>query len=400
MRLYDQLNGKDKWKLFCMWIMTLAAATLLDLFYEKRIDFIVISAFLLSLFFLTFMLLLLNEYTLEEKQQDVHGTITKMVVIYGLFLAICSAGVFLPVKIHFLLAAAALLCVVAPIHYGLFLSLMIGITIAIHIPTDVNTVIYYVFLCMLGSMCSMGFKKPSLHIHMSVIVFALSVSMYMIGCYLVDGTIQELKMILGCAEGLSNVLLIKLLLSKALYVPQEKDVTGYGRALEDDFPLVKFVKSLPNDQYTHSSHVANYCYECAKYVGLDENLACCAGFYYSLCDNDEAEPIDYAVMLGRQNVLPINVVRILSQYQGIKNPITTKEAALVDLIDLTYAKYRSELGKGEINGIQVDVMIMTKFNELSSSGRYDESGLSMNMFLKIRDQLVAEVKKDDHHSNQ
>ena len=37
-----------------------------------------------------------------------------------------------------------------------------------------------------------------------------------------------------------------------------------------------------------------------------------------------------------------------------------------------------------------DMVIYQTLNELSSSGIYDDSGLSMNQFLKVRERLVQE----------
>ena len=45
------------------------------------------------------------------------------------------------------------------------------------------------------------------------------------------------------------------------------------------------------------------------------------------------------------------------------------------------------------------MMVHSIFNELSKSGRYDESGLSINKFIKLRDVLIHEVEKNDNSGN-
>ena len=44
------------------------------------------------------------------------------------------------------------------------------------------------------------------------------------------------------------------------------------------------------------------------------------------------------------------------------------------------------------SGWNQDMVIYQTLNEYSAQGLYDESGLSMNMFLKIREYLVNEEK--------
>ena len=60
---------------------------------------------------------------------------------------------------------------------------------------------------------------------------------------------------------------------------------------------------------------------------------------------------------------------------------------MVDALIVRLDHIKNEVADSEWNH---EIIIIQTLNELSSSGMYDESGLSMNHFLKIRDYLTKE----------
>ena len=87
---------------------------------------------------------------------------------------------------------------------------------------------------------------------------------------------------------------------------------------------------------------------------------------------------------------PEQLTNILYEYYGKLRKPQTPESALVHMVDALIVKLdhiKADVADSEWNH---DILIIQLLNELSASGIYDESGLSMNHFLKIRDYLKKE----------
>jgi hypothetical protein len=87
---------------------------------------------------------------------------------------------------------------------------------------------------------------------------------------------------------------------------------------------------------------------------------------------------------------PSDVVRILAEYYGEEKRPSTPESALVHMVDALVVKLdvlKDDVKKSQWNS---EILIYQTLNEFSTSGIYDESGMSMNQFLKIRGFLAKE----------
>ena len=89
---------------------------------------------------------------------------------------------------------------------------------------------------------------------------------------------------------------------------------------------------------------------------------------------------------------PEELIQILREYNGELMAISTRESAIVHMVDKVVTKL-DLLDKETFSTTwNQDMVIYQTLNENSATGIYDESGLSMNQFLTIRDFLV----KGDH----
>ena len=89
-------------------------------------------------------------------------------------------------------------------------------------------------------------------------------------------------------------------------------------------------------------------------------------------------------------VVPEKLTNILYEYYGKLRHPQTPESALIHMVDALIVRLdhiKNDVADSEWNH---EILIIQTLNELSSSGMYDESGLSMNHFLKIRDYLTKE----------
>lgn len=164
----------------------------------------------------------------------------------------------------------------------------------------------------------------------------------------------------------------------------------YMELLRDSFPLVKDIRTYSMKEYLRAKKVSKLAGLCTKEVGGNEYLAEAAGFYYRL-GLLEGEPIvENGVKLAYDNCLPDTVIEILEEYNGLYRLPQTKESAIIHMVDVCVKKAEL-LKQNKLNSEWNDTMVIYQtLNEISATGIYDESTLSMNQFLKVRDIMVQE----------
>lgn len=163
------------------------------------------------------------------------------------------------------------------------------------------------------------------------------------------------------------------------------------KIIRDDFELVLAMRDFSQADYGHARKVSKIARECADLIGADPHIAAAGGFYYRL-GRLEGEPyVENGVLVARANNFPLEVIHILGEYNGEKKLPSTLESALVHIIDNVITRYEI-LDKTTLKSSwNQDIVVYQTLNEKSAQGLYDKAGLSMNMYLKIRDYLIKEA---------
>lgn len=172
---------------------------------------------------------------------------------------------------------------------------------------------------------------------------------------------------------------------------REKAVT-YDILLDEDYPLQKEFKRYSEVEYQHAAKVSRLAAICGREVGADEQICAIGGLYYRIGKMAGAPEIDNALKIASNHCFPPEVVAILEEYEGKRRLPQTRESAIVQMVNALVLKI--DLMNSGSNTMSVswnkDMVIYQTLNEYSNQGFYDESGLTMNQFLRIREKLVQE----------
>ena len=253
-------------------------------------------------------------------------------------------------------------------------------------------IICYILLVLVSQVTSSYMKtsEEKMRVDVLVIIFTSNLVITLI-CYYLFNYNMSVEILL-MALGLSVVttaffgLLFNFLLERSL-----KDYTNkYDTILNKNYSLVKDIKAYSLAEYTHAVKVSNLSRECAKEIGADELCAACGGFYYRLGRMEGEPEIDNAIKLASRNCFPRDVITIISEYGGIISKPSTKESAIVHMVDSLVTKIELLDRDTMSSSWNQDMVIYQTLNDYSQAGIYDESGLSMNQFLKVRQRLVNE----------
>lgn len=248
-----------------------------------------------------------------------------------------------------------------------------------------------VLLVLYGCMgvCMMKKNSRSIPVYISLFIANLIIPAV---CACMDGNSLKLSLLL--------LLLFSSAVSLAFlwfaYDPltrqrQETLSLSLTEIIQPEYMLVRDMKSYSEIDYAHAVKVSRIASSCAEHVNANPELAAAAGFYYRLGKLAGAPFVENGVALAKEHCFPESVVTILSEYNGEKNAISSLESAIVHMADCLVAKFELLDRDTFRNNWNHDMVIYQTLNEKSSAGLYDESGMSMNQFLKIRDYLTKGV---------
>ncbi len=169
---------------------------------------------------------------------------------------------------------------------------------------------------------------------------------------------------------------------------------SYDLLLEDDHPLALEMQRYSDAEYHHARHVARLCRLCAKEAGANEKLCEAAGMYYRLGKIVGRPEIENAIKLATDYCFPPDVIAILEEYEGKERLPQTPESAIVHIVHSIVTRIELMDSETMDSTWNEDMLIYKTLNEFSNTGIYDESGLTMNQFLKIREILVQRKIKE------
>ena len=180
---------------------------------------------------------------------------------------------------------------------------------------------------------------------------------------------------------------------------QREEQIAYETFLDDEYSLIVDIMHFSIGEYFHARKVSDLARECAAQIGANELLAACGGLYYRI-GILEGEPIvDNSIKIAQKNCLPREVVQILYEYKGINQRPLSPESAIVQMVDSVLTKVEAMRDEMDSSWNQ-EMLIYQTLNEYSNEGMYDDSNITMNQFLKIRNVLVMKGDLYDYRDNQ
>lgn len=165
----------------------------------------------------------------------------------------------------------------------------------------------------------------------------------------------------------------------------------YDTILDDDYSLINEIKLFSEDEYERARRLSVASLKAAQEIGADAHLAAAGGLYYRVGLIRGDREIEYAVQIAAEHSFPEALTRILYEYQGLIRRPTSRESAIVHMADAVLRRLDAiaEQGDQMESGWNRQMLVYSVCNELSNSGFYDDSGLTMNQFLRIRETLVS-----------
>ena len=249
----------------------------------------------------------------------------------------------------------------------------------------------YTILTLCGGILVWVLGTKKARIYVNIMILSISVVIPCIFYYVSSFDMNYTMYLYALADGVITVIFVTVGFDKLYFYAKHEKQRNLTEIIADTYPLVQEIRNYSKIDYNHARKVSGIAYQCAGQIGADELTVAAAGFYYRI-GKLEGEPfVENGISLAKLNCFPEEVISILSEYNGEAEHISSIESALVHMVDTLVTKFEL-LDRDTLQSTwNHDIVIYQTLNEKSAAGIYDESGLGMNQFLKIREFLVKGV---------
>lgn len=387
----EHFAAKRVWRLLLMTAGMIAFSAVMSYRFQFLIDSVLAMILLQVLFFPIFILFLETERLGGHLYGNKTTSYRVIAPVFLLVLLFYFVFTFLPPYLVPALIPAVLMTAVSNPAVGTIVSVYLNLLICMVSEGGYYELAVYLILSMTGVLLVPWLEKKKNLLCIFVIILGISVVLPELFYYFGTGERGQYLLGGGALCGIAETAFVMIFFGHF----RERAKTEYARSIkeiiEPKFSLVKELKEYSEVDFLHAQNVSKTAYQCALLIGADADVAAAAGFYYRL-GRIEGEPfVANGVARAQANCFPEKVVQILSEYNGEEKLPSTKESAIVHMVDAVIAKFEL-LDKDTLsNTWNHNIVIYQTLDEKSSSGIYDDSGLGMNQYLKIREYLVKGV---------
>lgn len=273
---------------------------------------------------------------------------------------------------------------------GLITGLFYNVILALASTSDFYELLTYVILVLIGGILSKMLKHVEYRLYIGMIYLFSSVLFPNLCLYYVKGEMEFSNLLWGMLNGFIAAVYVIAFYPMIRERTKREKHYYYGDILQDDFSQVRIVrKSLPAEYY-HARKVSEIAYKYALALELKEDLAAAAGFYYHLGKWEGDPPIESGVKRAQELCFPNELIQILKEYNATDEKPSTPESALVHIVDGLLIKIENAPEEVRTSKWDRDILILQTLNDFSAAGYYDNSGLSINSFFRIREWLSKE----------
>lgn len=341
-----------------------------------------------------FYMLLLFELQYERANRQISGNTRTDFVRFALSFMVCCIiallCAFLPVYSRPVIFIPILICLAGNEYLGFICGTFFCVLIAMTVSGDYYELISDIVLVIAGSIIAKLIRQKQLLVYTYIITLCLNIVIPNIFYYI---SVKEFSMQILIRSVIAGaiVAVFCFICSKVFRPRTDEEIKDRLIAIiSDDFPAVQELKEHSFSEYNHANFVSTISIKAAKAAGLDVELCAAAGFYYRIGMWQDKPGVRAGVERAESLYFPEPLIDIIYEYYGQEKKPSTPESALIHMVDSLIVKLdhlKVDVADSQWNH---DIMLIQILNEFSSSGLYDESGLSMNHFLKIRDYLTKE----------
>ncbi len=342
------------------------------------------------LFFLAFIFQLEYERNRANIACNIETTYLRIAVGFGICTVITAGIYFLPAYVRPVLIFPIVMYAVCNTVISISVSLYFTIEICLIANLHEYEIALYLLMIVLGIIWVRALDDKEYHLYVCMALAVVSFILPLIFLYFETQTLEFQRLLYS---GINSVIIffICFFMFKRIRSGTVEEVQNQlVDVLSDSYPEVIELRLYSKAEYLHAITVSKACFECAKALGMRADLCAAAGFYYRMGMWKGEPHVQNGIFFAKRLCFPTELTQILSEYYGEERLPSTKESALVHIVDATVKKLQVLKNEATASEWNKELLIYQTLNDFSQSGIYDASGLSMNQFLQIRELLIKE----------
>ncbi len=377
-------------KLVYLAFVTLFSGFLTGLFHRQPLGELLSLLFINGLFSVLLACYLENDRIHRKGTPDssedymlvcIYYTAGQIVLFTGSFFPGYTAPVFV---VSFLLAAGL------NRELAVMLAVFLDAQLALNGAASVYMLCCYLVLTLLGAMLTTIYGQKEYRKYAEMIALALCISVPVLFHYLENGVPTVLLILFAFLDGAASILGMHYCYEFLHFRKAQAAEISLDTIVDPNYHLVREIKRYSQVDYNHAMRVSKIAAHCAAEIGANVKISAVGGFYYRLGKLGGEPFIENGVKIAQNNCFPYEIITILGEYNGKNRPISSIESAIVHITDSVVKKFELLDHTTLSSSWNRDIVIYQTMNDKSSSGIYDNSGLTMNQFIKIRDFLKKE----------
>ena len=385
----NAFSAKRVGKLALLFFCSILFPAACGILHNVRIDHLIVWSFISLICFVCFALYAERQRLQGEMSRGISNDYSLLTFNYLVCLLGACIGSLLPAFAAPVMAISVLCNGAFQTKMGSALAVYFCLLCALFSEGGEYEVTAYVMLALIGLFLTELFMEQGLRLWTGILVVCLSIVIPVCGNYLTDHVLAIRTVgfsFAGSMLTLSVLTLVPKLRSRE-HVAEE---VSLDTIMDDHYHLRREIERYSTVDYNHALRTSRVAAKLAAGVGADEKLARAGGFYYRI-GKLEGEPfVENGVRIAQDNCFSKRLVAILEEYNGQKRLPGSIESAIVQISDMIVTKF-DLLDKDTFSSSwNRDIVIYQSMNEKSAEGLYDNSGLTMNQFLTIRELLIKE----------
>lgn len=328
-----------------------------------------------------------NHYKIADHSQT---SFVRLAAAYIICSLLVIGMTFLPEFFRPVMVIPIIICAVSNVSIALSVGIFWDILLTLSTGESFYALASFVVMTTLAAILAQGLKERRYRIWISFLYACIGMMVPEILYYLAYKEISGEVFGYGAVNGIVTALIAFFIFQRLWETTETEKQNRYIDIVSEDFSEVKALKDFSMIEYRHAKKVSDVVYACAKQVGYNENLCLAGGFYYRMGRWIGEPYIENATHKAKTLCFPEPLIVILSEYYGLEKKPSTPESALIHMVDALLIKLEAmalDVNKSQWNR---EMFIYQTLNEFSSSGIYDQSGMSMNSFLSVREFLAKE----------
>ena len=385
----NAFSGKRMGKLALLLVCSILYPTICGLLHHVRIDHLIVWSFLSLVCFMCFALYAERERLQGDMTRGISNDYSLLTFVYLICLFAACLGSFLPAFAAPVMAVSVLCNGAFRTKLGAVLAVYFSLLTALFSEGGEYEIIAYLLLALSGVFLTELFFQEKLRMWTCILAVCLSVGIPVCCDYLFS---HEPKLYLMLLTLVCSALSLAVLhcMPKLRAHEAVSEEMSLDTIMDEHYHLRKEIEKYSSVDYDHALRTSQTAAKLAERIGADVKLARAGGFYYRIGKLMGEPFIENGVRIAQENCFSHRLVAILEEYNGQNRLPGSIESAIVQIADMIVTKF-DLLDKDTFSsGWNRDIVIYQTMNEKSAEGLYDNSGLSMNQFLTIREMLTKE----------